>query len=232
MGRNFVFRKKGFHKHLVLMKGPACHGQMKAGHAGVESNVISEFGQIDDDREAEALFFLGLCARLDHDAFERFSFGLHADMEVVPQNFLRYVANDLPDSFLSSSGFGELRNERVPMIVPAAGHLRVLPDILPGGLERRDWTGGITGTRFAEWEDVPLVGDGLEFLFILHPMLEDGLPQNGIDGDRSTLAGGGFAFSYLQVALIQMDLTPRKRFDLRITHPCVRSERERKPNVG
>jgi len=115
-------------------------------------------------------------------------------MEVVPQDFLRYVANDLPDGFLSGSGFRELRNERVPMIVPAAGHLRVLPDILPGGLERRDWPGGITGTRFAEWEDVPLVGDGLEFLLILHPMLEDGLPQNGIDGDRSTLAGGGFAF--------------------------------------
>ena len=76
---------------------------MKAGYAGVESNVISEFGQIDDDREADSLFFLGLCARLNHDAFKRFSFSLHAHMEVVPKDLLRHVADDLPDSFLSGS---------------------------------------------------------------------------------------------------------------------------------
>jgi len=94
-------------------------------------------------------------------------------MEVVPEDLLRYMAHDLPDSFFSGSGFCELRNKSVAMVVPATGHLRVLPDILPGGLERRDRPGGITGTRFAEREHVPFIRKGLEFLFLLRSMNDE-----------------------------------------------------------
>jgi len=38
-------------------------------------------------------------------------------------------------------------------------------------------------------------------------MFEDGLRQNGIDGDGPSLAGRGLAFPHLQVAFVQMDLT-------------------------
>jgi hypothetical protein len=87
------------------------------------SNVMSSHKSVksEADRGGKRSILLRFYARLNHDGFERFSFGLHADMKVVPEDFLRYMADDLADSFLSGSGFGELRNQRVTMIVPPAG---------------------------------------------------------------------------------------------------------------
>ena len=47
--------------------------------------------------------------------------------KVVPEDLLRYAADDLPDGLLSGSGLGELCNKGVTMIVPAPRHVRVLP---------------------------------------------------------------------------------------------------------
>lgn len=174
--------------------------------------------------EARGLFFLLLCARLHHDASRRLSFSFRTHMEVVPEDLLEDMADDLPDGFLSGSGFGELCNESVTMIVPAACHLRVLAGILPGGLQSRDRASGITRSRLAKRADVPLIGNGLEFRFVLRAMLENGLPQNRINVNRSILAGIYLAFSNLEVPLIQVELTPGERF-LSPNHASLRSRR-------
>ena len=77
-------------------------------------------------------------------------------MAVVFEHLLRDVSGDIHNGLVTRTAFRQLRDERVPVVVPATGNVGIVADIAPGRLQRRDGTCGIAGPRFSEREDVPL----------------------------------------------------------------------------
>lgn len=102
VSRNFVFRKKRFHMHLVLMNRPASPNPRKPGYAGVERNGILNLGQI-GERMLAALQSILLPD--GQRCFKRGPFRGHPDMAVVAQHASRYMARYLHDRFVARSAF-------------------------------------------------------------------------------------------------------------------------------
>ncbi len=90
---------------------------------------------------------------------ERGTFRLHADMAVVPQHLLREVSGDVHDHLIARPTLGQVRHERVPVVVPAALNAGFLTEVVPGGLECRYRARGIIRSRLAVREHIPLGRD-------------------------------------------------------------------------
>ncbi len=107
-GRNFVFRKKGFHIHLAfVLKAPAC--LHRVGDRGVQAlnilrfyvsvkfrDSLSPFSLFDWLASNGGVTMLSSASRLC----------LHADMEIISENLFGDVADNLTDRLLSSPAFG------------------------------------------------------------------------------------------------------------------------------
>jgi hypothetical protein len=152
-------------------------------------------------------------------------------MKVVPEYLLGDMTDDLPNGFLTSSALGQLRNQRVAMVVPPACHIRSLPNVLPRSLDGGHVPGGIRGTRSSKGKDIPLRSNFLEFLPIPRLMIDDGLMEHGVDWNRPPFSSSRLALPNLDLVFYQVNLAPRKRLDLRITHASIESHGEREMDV-
>ena len=109
----------------------------------------------------------------DCDRLQGLSFCFHPDVAVVTKHLAVDVTGNLHDGLVAGAAFGKFRNEGVPVIVPAACHLRILARGLPRRLERGNVPRGIGRHRPAPGEDVPLLPDFTESLAIPCAVFDD-----------------------------------------------------------
>ena len=69
------------------------------------------------------------------DLIEGAPLGLHTDVRVPGEHCARDVAGDAHDHLITGARLGELRDQRVAVIVPAALHPGLLADLYPRRLE-------------------------------------------------------------------------------------------------
>lgn len=69
------------------------------------------------------------------------------------------MAGDVHDRLVAGPAFGELGDERVPVVVPAPRDLGLLAQILPSGLQSGDRPSRVVRPWLAEGEHVPLGPD-------------------------------------------------------------------------
>jgi hypothetical protein len=146
-------------------------------------------------------------------------------MAVVFEHLLRDVSGDIHNGLVTRTTFRQLRNERVPVVVPATGHLGIFADIAPGRLQRRDGTCGIAGPRFSEREDVPLRSNLVKSVRVLCNVLRQRREQSGVQRDGAALATLRLAAAHSKEFLCKVDLRPSQRFDLGISHTGIQRQR-------
>src|SRR5690348_16196260 len=76
-------------------------------------------------------------------------------MAVVLQHLLRDMSGNVHDRLIARAALSQVRDERVPVVVPTALNAGFLAEIVPGGLERRYRARWIIRARLAVWEHVP-----------------------------------------------------------------------------
>jgi hypothetical protein len=59
--------------------------------------------------------------------FQRLAFGLHPDVAVPAEHLPAHVAGDLHDRLVAGARLRKLRDQRVPVIVPAAADAGLAP---------------------------------------------------------------------------------------------------------
>jgi len=136
------------------------------------------------------------------------------------------VPDDLADRLLAGSLLSELGDQRVAMIVPSSGHLRVGADVPPRGFDRGHVPRRIPGAWPAKRKNEPLRTNLIEFLSIPCHVLVNGLLENGVDWNRPPISGSRFALSHFDKVLVQMNLAPGERLDLGVAHSGVERHRE------
>ena len=72
---------------------------------------------------------------LFQDRFESRPFGFHADVTIVLQHLLGHVTGDVHDGLIPGAVLGQLRDESVPVVVPAPADFSVDTQVPPGGLQ-------------------------------------------------------------------------------------------------
>jgi hypothetical protein len=77
-------------------------------------------------------------AALFLDLFQRLPFGFRPNVHVAWEHLPRDVACNFHNGLFTSAILGELGDQRMPVIVPAAGDACLRADIVPGGLQRSD----------------------------------------------------------------------------------------------
>jgi hypothetical protein len=58
----------------------------------------------------------------------------YANVAEVFEHLLRDVSGDIHNGLVTRTAFRQLRDERVPVVVPATGHAGIFADIAPGRL--------------------------------------------------------------------------------------------------
>ena len=76
------------------------------------------------------------------------------------------MAGNVHDRLIACTAFREIRDKRVPVIVPPSRHLGVFADISPCGLEGRDGSRGIGRPRPPKREDILLRPRCAKLLFV------------------------------------------------------------------
>ena len=139
------------------------------------------------------------------------------------EHLLRDVTGNVHDGLVAHSALGQLRNEGVAVVVPAARYPGVFAEVAPCRLQRRDMACGIAGRWLPEWKDIPLSSDLSELVFVPDDVI-------GEDGEDLQVQRNGVAFATLglgaangQKLLCEVDLHPTPGLDLRSRIPALRA---------
>jgi hypothetical protein len=166
-----------------------------------------------------------------HNGLQGAALRFHADVAVVLEHLLGNVPSDVHDGLIACAAFGEVGNQRVPVVVPTALHLGIGAHIVPCRLEGGDRARRVTWTRLSEGKDIPL-GSGLsELLPVPCGIVGKNLEEGGVQRDGTAFAGFRFAAPYSEEFLCEVDLLPSQVPDLGIAHPGVERQRQREIDV-
>ena len=136
------------------------------------------------------------------------------------------VSGNLHDGLVAGAAFGKFRNEGVPVVVPAARHLRILARGLPRRLERGNVPRGIGRHRPAPGEDVPLLPDFTESLAIPCAVFYERLIDFDVQRNDPSFSGFALGPSYLDRPVVEVDLASGKGLDLGVPETSVAGQHE------
>src|SRR5579862_2087265 len=71
------------------------------------------------------------------------------------QHLFGDMPSDIADSLVPCAAFGKICDQRVPIVVPTAGHAGFLSHVVPRRLQSDHWPGRILRPRFSKWKNVP-----------------------------------------------------------------------------
>ena len=77
------------------------------------------------------------------DLRQRLALGIHTDVTVPAEHLPAHVAGDLHDRLVAGAALCQFRDQRVPVIVPASFDASLVPNNIPGGLQRGGGCGGV-----------------------------------------------------------------------------------------
>ena len=95
------------------------------------------------------------------------------------------MPGDVHDRLIARAAFGQVRDERVPIVVPAALDAGFLAKIVPGGLERRYRARWIIRARLTVWEHIPFGPELAEPESIPFGVRCEGIVENGVQRNRA-----------------------------------------------
>ena len=98
------------------------------------------------------------------------------------QHLFGDVPSDIADGLVPCAAFGKIRDQRVPVVVPTAGHAGFLPHVVPGRLQSDHWPGRILRPRFSKWKNVPFRSNRSEPLGVPLRVLHQRCGQSRVQG--------------------------------------------------
>src|SRR5271170_2755076 len=105
-------------------------------------------------RDMVGLRFVGVLFRAiatgSQGRIQGVSLGFHANVAVMAEHLTVHMTRNVHDGLVTGSTLGELRNQRVSIVMPASLHLCSLADRLPCGFERGHMACRVRGPGLAE----------------------------------------------------------------------------------
>ena len=114
-------------------------------------------------------------------------------MAVVLEHLLRDVTGNIHDRLIARATLCQLRDERVPVIVKASGHLGIFADIGPSRLQGGDAASWVAGAGLPEGKDIPLRLNLAKSVCVPCDVLCQCWEQRGVQGNGATFATLRFA---------------------------------------